>query len=183
MSAIGLLIEIGAIERFSSVKKLASFFGLHPEYKTSGDSSSGFKMSKKGRKEPRQILFMVTIASLTHNPLIKSIYTHHVEKGMAKMAAIGLCMHKILRIIYGMLKNNTAFAPEIDHKNRDKKPEIKERTPKDKNRRYQDYDSKAPVSRRQHIKRKEQKSSHSDNNTKCGLTVSAPLGKLTETVS
>ena len=52
-----------------------------------------------------------------------------------------------------MLKNNTAFAPEIDQKNRDKKPEIKERTPKDKNRRYQDYDSKAPVSRRQHIKR------------------------------
>ena len=28
---------------------------------------------------------------------------------MKKMAAIGLCMHKILRIIYGMLKNNQAY--------------------------------------------------------------------------
>jgi len=40
---------------------------------------------------------------------------------MEKMAAIGLCMHKILRIIYGMLKHNRAFDPEIDWKNRGKR--------------------------------------------------------------
>jgi hypothetical protein len=39
---------------------------------------------------------------------------------MEKMAAIGLCMHKTLRIIYGMLKHNMAFDPEIDRKNREK---------------------------------------------------------------
>lgn len=40
---------------------------------------------------------------------------------MEKMAAIGLCMHKILRIIYGMLKHNRVFDPEIDWKNRGKR--------------------------------------------------------------
>ena len=52
-SAIGLILQIQTVERFLSVKKLASFFGLHPVYKISGDGVGGFRMSKKGRKEPR----------------------------------------------------------------------------------------------------------------------------------
>ncbi len=174
-SAIGLILEIQTVERFSCVKKLASFFGLHPVFKISGDRSSGFRMSKKGRKEPRHILFMVTLCAIQSNPLIRSIYLEHVEKGMSKMAAIGACMHKILRIIYGMLKHNKAFDPEIDRQNRDKTSQRKKTSSKDKNRRYQDFDSKAPISRRQERKRKEQEQSHSDSNTKNGIIAPVPM--------
>lgn len=169
-SAIGLMIEIQTVHRFPSVKKLASFFGLHPAYKTSGDGSSGFSMSKKGRKQPRQILFMVTLNAISSNPLIRDIYQQHTEKGMNKMAAIGLCMHKILRIIYGMLKHNEAFNPKTDRKNREKITSGTKKIRKDKTRRYQDFDSKAPVSKRQSRKRKQQSLSHSDNNTKDGIS-------------
>jgi transposase len=164
LSAIGLMLEIQTVKRFSSVKKLSSFFGLHPEYKISGDGSSGFKMSKKGRKEPRHILYMVTMASLTHNPLIREIYQNKVEKGMKNMAAMGLCMHKILRIIYGMLKNNTPFDPETDRKNREREFKSASKIGNNKNRRYQDYDSEAPISKRQSKKRKEQQMPHSVKN-------------------
>jgi len=179
-SAIGLVLEIQAAERFLSVKKLASFFGLHPVYKISGDGVGRFRMSKKGRKEPRKILFMVTLTAIRANPLIRSIYLEHIQKGMEKMAAIGLCMHKTLRIIYGMLKHNMAFDPEIDRKNREKGYQCRTRVNKDKNRRYQDFDAKAPISRRQNSKRKEQKQSHSDNLTKSGIIASAPTITLTD---
>lgn len=179
-SAIGLVLEIQAAERFLSVKKLASFFGLHPVYKISGDGVGRFRMSKKGRKEPRKILFMVTLTAIRANPLIRSIYLEHIQKGMEKMAAIGLCMHKTLRIIYGMLKHNIAFDPEIDRKNREKGYQSRTRVNKDKNRRYQDFDAKAPISRRQNSKRKEQKQSHSDNLTKSGIIASAPTITLTD---
>lgn len=169
LSAIGLLLEIQSVERFSSVKKLASFFGLHPIYKTSGDGSSGFYMSKRGRKEPRRILFMVALSAIATNPLIKSIYEEHVKSGMEKMAAIGVCMHKILRIIYGMLKHNKAFDPEIDRKNRENKSECKKIVRRDKSRRYQAFDSTAPISRKQKLKREERKQSQSDNITKSGI--------------
>ena len=119
-SAIGLLIEIGSVERFRSVKHLASFFGLHPVFKTSGDGTKCVQMSKQGRKQPRVILFMVTLTAIRHNPLIKEIYIHNILKGKTKMDAIGVCMHKILRIVYGMLKNNQPFDPEIDRRNREK---------------------------------------------------------------
>lgn len=86
-SAVGLMIEIGAIERFSSAKKLASFFGLHPVYRKSGDGTWGMHMSKMGRKAPRQILFMVSIVAIQSNPLIRAIYEKHVKNGMKKKAA------------------------------------------------------------------------------------------------
>jgi transposase len=173
-SAIGLMLEIQSIHRFPAVKKLASFFGVHPVFKLSGDGSGGFYMSKQGRKEPRRILFMVTIAAIKHNSLIGSIYKQRLEKGMARMAAVGYCMHKILRIIYGMLKNEMAFDPEIDRKNRIKNIQRQSKTRHDKSRRYMAYDGKAPVSRRQRNKRKERKESQSDNITKNGIIVSAP---------
>jgi transposase len=173
-SAIGLILQIQAAERFPSVKKLASFFGLHPVYKISGDGVGRFRMSKKGRKEPRQILFMVTLTAIRSNPLIRGIYLEHIQKGMEKMAAIGLCMHKILRIIYGMLKHNMAFYPEIDWKNREKMYQPRKRLNKEKPRRYQDFDARSPISRRQNSKRKEQKQSHSDNNTNNGI-IAPPL--------
>jgi transposase len=174
-SAIGLILNIQSAERFPSVKKLASFFGLHPVYKISGDGIGCFRMSKEGCKELRHILFMVTLSAIQSNPLIRSIYLVHIQKGMEKMAAIGLCMHKILRIIYGMLKHNRAFDPEIDRTNREKMAKRKCKVHQDKNRRYQDFDPKAPVSRRQNRKRRERKQSHSDNHTKSGIIAPVPL--------
>jgi hypothetical protein len=88
---------------------------------------------------------------------------------MNRMAAVGLCMHKILRIIYGMLKHNKAFDPEIDRRNRQAGAQPKKISCKDKNRRYQDFDPKAPISRRQNRKRKEREQSHSDNVTEDGI--------------
>ena len=130
LSAIGLMIEIQSVERFSSV--------------------------------------------IRSNPLIREIYQDRVQKGMEKMAAIGLCMHKILRIIYGMLKHNRAFDPEVDRKNREKMAKGHKKVRQDKNRRYQGFDPKAPISRRQKMKRKEWEQSHSDNNTKSGIIAPIP---------
>ena len=164
ISAVGLILEIGSVERFATAKKLASFFGLHPIYKISGDGKWGFHMSKKGRIVPRQILYMVAMVALQCNPLIAEIYLKHTEKGMKKKAALGLCMHKICRIIYGMLKHNSVFDANIDRNNREKSLKanpIKIR--KDKTRRYQSFDAKAPISGRHNKKRKERKQSQSDN--------------------
>ena len=88
-------------------------------------------------------------------------------------------MHKILRIIYGMLKHNKAFDPKIDRKNRQKKP-LRQRTVRqDKDRRYQDFDSKAPISRRQKMKRKERKQSQNVNNVEYGINeASVPVTEL-----
>ncbi len=174
-SAVGLLIEIQTVKRFSDTKKLASFFGVHPVYKISGDGIGGIKMSKQGRKAARQILYMIALSAIQHNPLIRKVYERHCEKGVHKMAALGICMHKILRIVYGMLKHNKPFDPQIDAANqhrciREEKSECK----KEIHRRFQTYDANAPVSGRQRKKRLERERPHSVDDAKFGVTAPVP---------
>jgi transposase len=163
-SAIGLILQIVSIENFSSTKKIASFFGLHPVWKESGDGTSGWRLSKQGSKEARNILYNVALTALRDNPLIKEIYARHCKKGMKKKKAIVACMHKILRIVYGMLKNNEKFNPEKDRTN--SKKMLKNNQPEkkviNKLRRYQPVDSGAPISKRQYRKRKEQEKSQNE---------------------
>jgi transposase len=174
-SAIGLILNIQSVNRFKTSKKLAAFFGLQPKLKISGDGTAVVRMSKEGRREPRQILFMVAMTAIKSNPLISEIYQERINKGMKPMAAIGLCMHKILRIIYGMLKNNTTFNPVIDHGNRKRSVQKKKPIKENKNRRYQDYDPNAPISRRQKVKRMEQEQSQSDNGAMSGILDPVPF--------
>jgi hypothetical protein len=137
-------------------------------------------MSKQGRANPRKILYTVTLSAIEHNPVIKPIYQFHLQQGKHKMDAIGICMHKILRIIYGMLKNNTAFDPKNDAANRQRSlPDITASPKKSPNRRFQSYDSKAPVSRRQRKKRLEREQSHSViTDTKSGISAPVPIGAI-----
>lgn len=174
-SAIGLMIEIQDVRRFASAKKIASFFGLHPVFKTSGDGSSGYRMSKQGRKEPRRILFMVALSAIRCNRLIRELYEHHLSRGKAKMDAIGVCMHKILRIIYGMLKHQVPFDPQQDLRNRQRSArKASEQLSKDKSRRFQEFDPCAPISRRQNQKRKERKQPQGVSHTMCGVKTPVP---------
>ena len=178
-SAIGLMLQIQSVNRFMTSKKISCFFGIHPAYKKSGDGTCKYRMSKKGRKEGRRILFIVAMSAIQSNPLIRDVYQQAVERGMEKMAAMGLCMHKILRIVYGMLKHNQAFDPQIDLKNRHKTPPRQGKAGQDKNRRYQDFDSNAPISRRQKIKRKERKQSQNAVGVEYGIIeASVPTTQL-----
>ena len=178
-SAIGLMIELQSAARFKTVKKLASFWGIHPVYKISGDGTGTFKMSKQGRIQPRRILFTVALSAIEHNPVIKPLYQYHLAQGREKMDAIGICMHKILRIVFGMLKNSTTFDPKIDRANRLRMISTKPIDPKkDKNRRFQGYDPKAPISRRQNKKRLEREQSQSVNNTKSGIRAPVPIANI-----
>jgi len=160
-SAIGLLLEIGSIERFTSVKGISCYFGLHPKLKQSGDKVAVVRMSKQGSKNMRKILFNITKGAITFNPLIRGLYEKKLSEGMKKLAAIGVCMHKVLRIVYGMLKNNQSFNPNIDKKNSDRSQSkqegkmVNEKVNIQKNRRYQKYDMVAPISKKQSKKREE----------------------------
>ena len=161
-SAIGLILNIVSIDRFPSAKHLASYFGVHPVYKTSGDGKGAFRMSKKGRSAPRQILYMVARSSIVHNPLIIEIYINHLKKGNCKSSALGVCMHKILRIVFGMLKNQKPFDPEIDLRNRNRMRNTGVVAQvSDTKRRFQENADDAPVSRRQNMKRRKREQSQS----------------------
>jgi len=171
-SAVGLIIEIGTWLRFASAAKMASFFGLHPMLRQSGDKTWVARMSKQGSSEVRALLFICALVAIRHNPIIKDLYAHSLAKGKSKMSALGICMHKLLRIVYGVLKSGKAFDPAIDQANKTRKPD--QRKPKkQETRRLQPVDENAPVSARQNKKRKEQNQSQGELVTICEIKAPA----------
>ena len=171
-SAVGLTIEIGTWLRFASAAKMASFFGLHPMLRQSGDKTWVARMSKQGSSEVRALLFMCAMVAIRHNPVIKDLYAHSLAKGKSKMSAIGICMHKLLRIIYGVLKSGKTFDPAIDQANRTRRPNQQKHI-KQETRRFQPLDDNAPVSARQNKKRKEQSQSQGELVTICEIKAPA----------
>lgn len=184
ITAIVLMLYIQDIHRFSSSKKLASFLGVHPEYKISGDGAKkgSFRMSKKGQKAPRTQLFMSVLAALSEssrNPVIRRIYDTKRKEGMRHKSAVGVCIHKYIRIVYGVLKTQTAFDPTIDERNRKRNLEVTS-SGIEQSRRFQAFDMKAPISKRQLKKRKEQTKSQDSESAKYGIKGRSKANKLTK---
>ncbi len=167
-TAIGLVIEIGPVERFSTAKKLASYLGLHPQYKQSGDGTSKVQMSKQGRVEGRNLLFMAANSAIMHNPVIQRTYKRHLARGKSHLSALGVCMHKLLRIVYGMLKSGKAFN-SAHEESIVKVVSLSIEKGSKKTRRYQSYDANSPISRRQYKNRKADIERQNDNIIEYGV--------------
>jgi transposase len=160
MTAVVLLCYIEDVHRFADAKKMAAFFGVQPRAKSSGDGGYKTKMSKQGASIVRRELYLLAFRTLQHEPYFKAIYAEARANGMAHDAALGKLMHKLTRIIFGILKNGKPFNAGIDRLNqKDNRPLAKKtkakKTPEAE--RFQPPSTKAPVSRK---KRKERKKDH-----------------------
>ena len=168
-SAIAIALEIEDINKFETAKKMASFFGVHPTFKQSGDDIWGNHMSKKGRGEIRGVLYMASISAVRFNPVLKQVYARFRAKGMNHYQAAGVVMHKLLRIIYGMLTSKTKFnvaTDEENQKNADEKQQKKEEKDKadkkvkqQEKHRFETVTKEAPISKRKEQKLKKQEAS------------------------
>lgn len=172
-SAVSVALEIEDVSRFETAKKLTAFFGTHPTFKQSGDDVWGNHMSKKGRGEIRAVLYMAALTGIRYNPVLKQAYARSRAKGMKHYPAMGVAMHKLLRIIYGVLKNKTAFSAETDEqnqqrsaekqRNKEQKDKIDEKVKKQKKHRFQEVSTDAPISKRMEQKIRKQIASQASN--------------------
>jgi len=156
-SASRIMIHIEDIRRFASAKQLASYFGLHPTIKQSGDKTGKSRMSKRGRAGVRSALFMCAKTAVIYDPHMKAIFEKHKADGKNYFQAIGVIMHKMLRIMWGILTNKTSYNSTIDQINQQKthqKPVDQMHKEWQHKRRNQGFDAQAPISRVAYKKRK-----------------------------
>jgi transposase len=165
-SAAAIMIQIEDIRRFPSPKELTSYFGMHPIVKMSGDKRMISRMSKQGRPAMRAVLYMCAHSAVRSDDHMRSIYARHRANGKNHKQAIGVIMHKMIRMIWGMLTHGKAYDSRIDLVNQTKndqnpvQDEIKETENK---RRMQKFDNDAPISRIASKKRKVHVTSQAGN--------------------
>ena len=109
-----VLAFLANIEDFNSAKQVVAFVGLNPKQRQSGSSVHGMtRISKTGDANLRKAFYMPAIVSLRFNPIIKDFSERLSNAGKSKMVIVIAAMRKLLHIIYGVLKNGTAFNKDI----------------------------------------------------------------------
>lgn len=105
-----ILSTYGSFENFQNAKQACSFAGMAPSLYESGTSVKGkSSISKRGNPFIRKMLFMGALSATAHNPLVKQHYKRLVANGKPKMSAMTAASHKLLRIIFGVLKSGKPF--------------------------------------------------------------------------
>jgi transposase len=98
------LPELGKLDR----KKIAALVGLAPMNFDSG-KKRGYRKTKGGRIEVRNVLYMSTLVATRYNPLIKAQYQELLRRGKVKKVALIACMRKFLTILNAMMRDKVLF--------------------------------------------------------------------------
>ena len=108
-----ILGEIGNISRFRSPSKLLAFAGLDPKVRQSGQfRASSCRMSKRGSKYLRYSLIYTAWNAVRNNEVFSNYYALKRSQGKNHYKALGHVAHKLVRVIYRLMKDNIPFDAE-----------------------------------------------------------------------
>jgi len=103
------LAEIKDINRFANKGKLAAYAGIDPAIKQSGSMYSNGRISKKGSRSFRRVLYLMASGVMKFNEYFRAYYLKKKEEGMPhRKAMIALC-NKLVRVLYAMLIKKEVF--------------------------------------------------------------------------
>ena len=101
---------IGDINRFNKSCQLLAYAGLDPSIYQSGNfEARSTRMSKRGNSLLRYNLVYAAHNLVLHNRTFKEYYDLKRSQGKTHYCALGHCAHKLVRIIFKMLKSNVDF--------------------------------------------------------------------------
>jgi transposase len=114
-SAMNFLIEIGGdIKQFERHQKLIAMAGLDPALYQSGKIDRKGKISKRGNRHLRRIIWLMTIKVIQFNERFKRYYLKRIEDGLPYKMAVLATAHKLIRVMFAMLTNKTSFNPKMN---------------------------------------------------------------------
>lgn len=114
LTAAKILGEVRDVCEFDSARQLAAYAGVTPRNFLSGTSvHKKSRISKMGNSQLRKALYMPAIVAQKHNPIIRFFCQRLLKSGLRPMEVIGAVMHKLLHLIYGILKSGKPFDPDF----------------------------------------------------------------------
>lgn len=107
--------ELGDPARFDSPRQMSRMAGYNLVEDSSGKNKSGTRISKRGRKNLRSVLYQMALTMVATNNEMKQLY-HYLktrEKApLRKMQALIVVSKKILTLIHTLAKKKENYDPE-----------------------------------------------------------------------
>jgi len=89
-------------------KQIAALTGVAPYNRDSG-KLRGKRRIQGGRASVRTVLYMATLTSIQHNPVIRDFYQRLVAAGKHKKVALTACIRKMVTILNAMVRDGVCW--------------------------------------------------------------------------
>jgi len=103
--------EVGDPTKMDRAKAVVKLAGLNLYRKQSGQSKSGLSITRRGRSLLRKVAYQLAVASLDDNQEFTNYYQRKVDRGKEKQNALVALSAKVLRVMYGVVKNGETYRP------------------------------------------------------------------------
>jgi transposase len=112
ITAATVIAELPPIAKIPQAAQAVALFGLDPIKKTSGTSvNTPARLSRMGSRRGRKALYMPALVALRWNPIIRPLGQRLQNKGRSGKYIVVAAMRKLLRLIYGVIKQGRPFDP------------------------------------------------------------------------
>jgi len=105
---LGEVEDIGKYPRAKSIEKLA---GLNLYHKKSGKMESSLRITRRGRNLLRKMAYQLAVSGTHGTEEFREFYQRKLNKGKPKVSALVALAAKILRVMYGVVKNEEEYRP------------------------------------------------------------------------
>jgi len=111
----GFLAEVGDIDQYHHPKQITKLAGLNLKTNTSGTHKGQTKITKRGRKRLRALLFRVMMPLVAKNAAFRALHEYYTKRPanpLKKMQSLIALCNKLIRILFGILKKGHEFSEE-----------------------------------------------------------------------
>jgi len=112
-TSVNFLLEMGGdIRHYKSHKKLIAMAGLDPSVYQSGKYEGSSRISKRGNRHLRRVIWLMAVKVIQFESFFKEYYLKRREDGLPYKKAVLATAHKLIRILFAMLTKKTRFSTE-----------------------------------------------------------------------
>lgn len=111
----GFLAEVGDISQYRHPKQITKLAGLNLKTNSSGTHNGQTKITKRGRKRLRALLFRVIMPLVSKNTAFRALHQYYTKRSvnpLKKMQSLIALCNKLIRILFGILKKGHEFREE-----------------------------------------------------------------------
>jgi transposase len=112
-TAFNFLSELGGdVKAFENDRKLIAAAGLDPTTYESGKYKGKSKISKRGNRHLRRVIWLMTTKVIISNQVFRTYYLKRRKEGLIYKMAVLATAHKLIRVIFSMLVHQKFFEPD-----------------------------------------------------------------------
>ncbi|MFV8830582.1 IS110 family transposase [Alkalihalobacterium sp. APHAB7] len=110
-----LLAETGSLQNYDHPRQIIKLAGLTLRENSSGNHQGTKRISKRGRRRLRALLYKAILPLIHNNAAFNSVYTYYHSRQynpLKKKEAMVVLCRKLIQVFHGLSRNQANFNPE-----------------------------------------------------------------------